>query len=408
MSVTVLALAGFHVPGQAEEMVSAKNLTLQGRIEIIDLSDTSARDTQSQYWSARGTKNYIAGKINQAEKDFQKAVDEADNSKLSNNQKALMISNLAAAKREKHEFSQSEELFKKSLSLVQGTSIADEKLESYISRQYSVLLRLQGKNAASDSVLNRMAFPVSAGENGGKFTGILGLEELKTDFGGLQVPAKLHALNGDQLIGKVMVDRNINTKPDFVTWHRVPHGLAGTWHCSDACTTTRQENLLNGKVSMNSLSLSKLFHTSDEIPGKQIDAKGDIWDLDEYPTTEQVTDPEPGTKAYFRTTYSQTISVDEESICSLFQFENIITSAQDNKILSHKRYSQLNKMQLVDNNSAKMFVVDVDYDDRGRAIARHDYNCSAFRSEKFAKNDKYKSSFCAFLTSQKLSSLIPQ
>ena len=205
-----------------------------------------------------------------------------------------------------------------------------------------------------------------------------------------------------------MVDKNIKTKPDVVTWHKVPHGLAGAWHCSDACTTTRQENLLNGTVSMNRLSVSKLLHSSDEIEGRQVDAKGDIWDLDEYPTTEQVTDPEPGTKAYFRTTYSQTISVDEKSICSLFQFDNITTSSQSNKILSHKRCSQLNRMQLVENGSARMFVVDINYDDQGKAIARHDYNCSAVRSEKFAKNDKYKSAFCAFLTSQNLSSLIPK
>ena len=390
----------------AQMSEASNSVKLQGKVEMMDLEDTSVRGTQSQYWCAHGTSNFNHGKVTQAVKDFQKALNEADNSKLTSNQKALITSNLASAQRVKGDFQQASALFKKALELMHVSPDLDEKLESYISTQKAMLTQEQDNVA-----LKKMApgnGKTAAAESNGKLTGEHGLEELSLSFGKLKVPTKIDPLDGTQLPGKIFSVGAERKKSDKMAWHRIPHDLAGSWHCSDVCTTTRMEDLSKMIVSYTAPSASNLLHTADEIEGKQSDSRGDIWDVDEFPMTEEVSDPKPGTKGYFRTTFAKTVTVDPKLICSLYQFDNVTTSSSDNRILNRDRYLQLYKMALVDKNTVKISVVDIAFDNNGVPTQRHDYYCLAKRAKPYADNDAFKPAFVDFLNSQKLKDLLPR
>lgn len=411
LALLLFVSSAFSFPCTAQTQTVATpsiSTQLQGRIEITSLGKSGIADTQSHYWSDKGAGSYAQGDMDKAQEAFQKALDAADESKLSFDQKAILVSNLAAVKREKHEFDQAEQLFKKALELQRLAPKPDAGLRSYIAKQYAWIYRLQGKDSAADAIMeNSNTDPSVQKFTPLQGTGLQGIKDLSKQYAGLEISSKLAPLPRDQLKGQAFVDNYSKHNGEYKIWHKVPRGLSGSWHCSDTGISTRIENLVNGLIDDNLNSNTRILHGLAESHGRQVDANGDVWDFDEYPFSEWIADPLPGTKMYEAVTFLSTVSGDQNSMSTLSRLDITTISTADNTILQHQRFESLEREYVVDKNSFGYTSVTVCYDDQGRAIRRNDFIGSGYRVAEFQKDDQYRTSFINFLKAKGLSNLIP-
>ncbi len=408
--VTFLANLSAHCYASEDQLQVQKATLLKGSIEIMSLGNQGITDTPSHYWSEKAVDFYKEGDLAESEKAFQHAVDEIARSKLSGDQKALLIANLAVVKRDLHEFPASEGLFHKSLDLFASNQATDYKVHSYVLKQFAWLQRLEGKDSDASFTVrdadNLTPGPSLLKATGGKLSGMDGLQELKSLFGGLEISNKIEPLPAKFQHGHVINDSSSKKNSEYFVWHRVPNSLAGDWNTSDTAIRTRQEDLRTGELDINPANLI-LTHGTDCRIGVQADAKGDIWDFGSYPRYYEAVNPLPGERSRHYTSYCRTISTDQNSICILTNDIDVRVSANDNTIIETTRSQSVTKIYSVDKNSVGSTVVEVKFDDNGVPIARRDYISSKQRAADFVENKKWRKSFCDFLKAKNYFDLIP-